>query len=68
MNSVKKSEFTHSVPRKAVSYLVNAAGMSSEANEKHSWEKMMEHFTVIMLKINSDYLLVWLAYSTEVTF
>ena len=41
---------------------------SSEANEKHSWEIMMEHFTVIMLKINSEYLLVWLAYSTEVTF
>ena len=29
MNSGKKSEFTHSVPRKAVSYLVNAAGMST---------------------------------------
>ena len=24
-------------------YLVNAAGMSSETNEKHSWEIMMEH-------------------------
>ena len=45
----KKSEVTHSVPWRAtesstdVSYLVNAAGMSSEANEKHSWEIMMEH-------------------------